>query len=126
MMFGAVFLSMPIAVIGNKFELAYKNFEKRQAHKNPEKALENAKKEYQHRLVQRRTRITHGAFSMLYDFQQVEAILERPLETNMDNNNWGNMEQLKETNKDTNTAKSKYAVSGSTEASKMGRAKVMY
>ena len=126
MMFGAVFLSMPIAVIGNKFELAYKNFEKRQAHKNPEKALENAKKEYQHRLVQRRTRITHGAFSMLYDFQQVEAILERPLETNMDNNNWGNMEQLKETNKNTNTAQSKYAVSGSTEASKMGRAKMMY
>ena len=75
MMFGAVFLSMPIAVIGNKFELAYNNFEKKQAHKNPKLALENAKKDYQKRLEQRRHRITSGMFSMLYNFQCVEKIM---------------------------------------------------
>jgi len=77
MMFGAVFLSMPIAVIGNKFELAYNNFEKKQAHKNPKLALENAKKDYQKRLEQRRHRITSGMFSMLYNFQCVEKIMEK-------------------------------------------------
>ena len=77
MMFGAVFLSMPIAVIGNKFEAAYNNFEKRQAHKNPALALENAKKDYKNRLEHRRKRITHGMFSMLYDLQRVEVILDK-------------------------------------------------
>ena len=76
MLFGAVFLSMPIAVIGNKFELAYEAFEKREAHKNPKLALEAAKKEYQARLETRRKRVSRGLFSMLYDIRRVETILE--------------------------------------------------
>jgi hypothetical protein len=123
MMFGAVFLSMPIAVIGNKFESAYKNFEKRQAHKSPEKALENAKKDYQRRLEQRRTRITHGMFSMLYDLQSVEAILEKSLNSGI------NPVEEDETNVEVqpqnSTVQSKYAVNESAEISRDGRAKLI-
>ena len=124
MMFGAVFLSMPIAVIGNKFELAYKNFEKRQAHKHPVKALENAKLDYQNRIEQRRRRITHGMFSMLYDLQQVEAILHKSSEGGVQRTsilNWKPLattaiqevdedEPTTEDRSSTNTVQSKYAL----------------
>jgi hypothetical protein len=77
MLFGAIFLSMPIAVIGNKFELAYNAYEKRESHKNPEAALATAKHEYQARIQQRRKRIIRGLFSMMYDIQCTESILRQ-------------------------------------------------
>lgn len=77
MLFGAIFLSMPIAVIGNKFELAYNAYEEREAHKNPEAAIEIAKAEYQTKIDQRRKRTVHGLFSILYDIQCVETILRK-------------------------------------------------
>jgi len=132
MMFGAVFLSMPIAVIGNKFEAAYNNFEKRQAHKNPELALENAKKDYQSRLEQRRKRITHSMFSMLYDLQRVEAILEKVNNGDVNYKEWkagtttpkpATISEDKPMSNAENllSGKSKYSVSNSPNA----RAKVM-
>ncbi len=105
MLFGAVFLSMPIAVIGNKFELSYEAFEKREAHKNPKLALETAKKEYQARLDTRRKRVSRGLFSMLYDIKRVESILEATAGTS----------PAKPAAKEEETEgkdKSKYAVSG--------------
>ena len=75
MLFGAVFLSMPIAVIGNHFESAYKRMEERNAAKDPVKALQKARRDYQKRINTRRGRIAKGLFSLLYDIQHVQALI---------------------------------------------------
>ena len=61
---------------GNQFQEAYDKWEKMETLLDTSQALHRARSEFQNRLTERRERITKALFSLLYDIQRCEKILE--------------------------------------------------
>jgi hypothetical protein len=64
MLFGAVFLSMPIAVIGNQFERAYNDYEKKKAYEDPVKRDKLLKQQHEQNTRNRKQRIMNSMIGL--------------------------------------------------------------